>query len=149
MSREYLFDSNIKKWSAQKEMKGSVLASGTCTWGSNPNLTILPKIATKIEVFVKFHIECTLATEPFLHKTCTLPPLIIWENIFLWQMCLHILRKVWSSENRPKIVNFSHFWVRYPYVGCQNEPLHYFLARFFGISETHRCSKKKRKKKNL
>ena len=35
------------------------------------------------------------------------------------------------------------FWVRYPYHGCQNEPLQYFWTRCFHISETHRCSNKR------
>ena len=48
---------------ANQGINGSVLASDI--WGSNPNLTIVAKIAKTIQVFSKLNIECTRATRPF------------------------------------------------------------------------------------
>ena len=82
----------IYKRLAPEGTNASVLASGI--WGSNPKLTVFAKIAPKFEVFIKFNIECTPVTEPFFHRMCILPPVIILENIFLWQTRLHILPEV-------------------------------------------------------
>ena len=86
---EYLCDSNIRKDRLKKELMGFFFASDI--WESNPKLTFFAKIAPRIEVFIKFNIECTCATEPFFHRMCIMPPVIILENIFQWHTCLHIL----------------------------------------------------------
>ena len=47
-------------------------------------------------------------------------------------------------RKRQKMAKKRQFWVRYPYLGCQNEPFEYFWAGCFHISETHRCSNKRK-----
>ena len=51
------------------------------------------------------------------------------------------MKKKTKKKNKQK----NQFWVRYPYIGCQNLPLDYFWAKYFCISETQRCSNKRKK----
>ena len=50
-----------------------------------------------------------------------------------------------NIQKSNKIGKKRQFWVRHPYIKRQNEPIHYFLAGYFCISETHRCSNKRKK----
>ena len=86
---EYMCVSNKQKDRPQKEWRG--LLWHQIYGGLSQNWRFLPKIAPNIAVFIKFNIECTLATRPFFYRLCILPPITIWQNIFPWQTCLHIL----------------------------------------------------------
>ena len=63
---EYLCDSNIQKDRLQKEWRG--LFWRQIYGGLTQNWRFFPKIAPKIEVFIKSNIKCTRATEPFFHR---------------------------------------------------------------------------------
>ena len=49
-----------------------------------------------------------------------------------------------NIQKSGKVGKKRQFWVRQPFIKRQNEPIHYFLAVYFCISETHRHSNKRK-----
>ena len=134
--------SKYTKRSTPESMKGSVFAS--YTWGFNPKLTIFAKNSPQNRSFhqIKHRMhscDITILLEKLYFTT---------SNNLTKNLCVASVSSYSTSslkiQKKAKNGIKRQFWVRYPYLGSQNEPLQYFWAGCFHISETHRCSNKRK-----
>ena len=133
--------SKFTKRSTPERMKGSVFAS--YIWGFNPKLTIFAKNSTQNRSFYQIKhrmhsCDITILLKKLYFTTSNnLTKNLCVAGVSSYSTSILKIRKKAKMAKR-------QFWVRYPYLRCQNESLQYFWAGCFHISEKHRCSIKRK-----
>ena len=129
--------------STPERMKGSAFAS--YIWDFNPKLTNFAKNSPQNRSFYQIK-----------HRVHSCDIIILLEKLYFTTSnnltkkktfcgkCVFIFYQQLENQKKAKNGKKRQFWVRYPYLGCKNEPLQYFWARCFHISETQRCSNKRK-----